>query len=957
MVFDEELLKTKIQSKGNEIRTLKAEPNDTSKALLQQSISELLDLKAHYKALTGNEYGQDQKKDEKTKKKKPTDADADVNADAQTHPPSQAGEEGNKTKKQLNKERKKSLKQAMKDDPHTSLESNSEQEILSVKQVKKVDPKLVNQRSNVNEKGTKKSSLDGLVSIEKLRALAFSTNTPYEAKQSEHGEETEGVKDVKDVKDVAHTSNTDFKILFSSRSLLRVPMVSFMVAKYLELEKKHDFFLRMESPERPIVPVLIFKENKKQLISGDFAIARFLVRSFGANGALYDGSMGPESVSQIDSWLDLILTSILNNQTASTDEIEKVYSILNTFLSDRTYLVGYGLTLADIGLVCALKQINASHMMTNLQKYTHLTRYVNHFQSMALFFCIENEINAVKRVSNEHMMTRSKPSNDFVSQKGKTVGSCPPLEGAIDGHVVTRFPPEPSGYLHIGHAKACMLNHYYARLYHGKLIVRFDDTNPSKEKMEFEQSILHDLKKLDIVPDQVTYTSDSFELLIQYAKKLIEKGLAYMDNTAQEQMRQERMDGINSINRDTSIDTNLKLFEKLLVNDSSAANYCLRAKIDMQAKNKTLRDPVIFRVNEALHHRTGNRYKAYPTYDFACPIVDSVEGVTHALRTTEYNDRDAQYQWFLKVLELRLVKIHGFARMNFIYTVLSKRKLQWFVDHKYVEGWNDPRFPTVQGVLRRGVQVEALREFILSQGASRRITDMEWDKFWTLNKRVIDATARRYFAISKENQVDLILTNVVPSESEHLWKGIRVPRHPKDESMGNKIMRFGKHLIIEKEDAEHFQLHEEVTLMRYGNIQIQAIHRNAHTHAIERIEAIDYPQGDFKKTRYKIAWLANMSDLVPTQLIEFDHLITKAKLDENDAFEDFINPTTRAEMACLGDHEMRTLQKGAVIQLERRGYYCVDRIFLSEDKPLVLFMIPDGKTKAMSTLSTNLKHH
>jgi glutamyl-tRNA synthetase len=391
----------------------------------------------------------------------------------------------------------------------------------------------------------------------------------------------------------------------------------------------------------------------------------------------------------------------------------------------------------------------------------------------------------------------------------------------------------------------------------------------------------------------------------------------------------------------------------MLKDAPESQGYCLRGKIDMQAKNKTLRDPVFFRVNTSgtPHHRTGTKYKAYPTYDFACPIVDSIEGVTHALRTTEYNDRDAQYAWVLKALKLRQVKIHAFARMNFVHSVLSKRKLQWFVDNKHVDGWNDPRFPTVQGVLRRGVQVEALREFILSQGASRRITDMEWDKFWTINKRVIDPIAPRYFALDQDRAIPLELTNVPDDQVI----GLPIARHPKNPSMGNKIMRFGRHLLVEQDDVVQFQENEEVTLMRHGNIKITKLHKNT-AGEITKVDALNYPEGDFRKTKLKITWLAQMNDLVPTKLIEFDHLISKPKLEENDNFQDHLTPITRAEMNALGDHEMRNLQENQIIQLERRGFFRVDRPYLSKQKPLILFMVPDGKAKAMSTLSKNLAH-
>jgi glutamyl/glutaminyl-tRNA synthetase len=215
----------------------------------------------------------------------------------------------------------------------------------------------------------------------------------------------------------------------------------------------------------------------------------------------------------------------------------------------------------------------------------------------------------------------------------------------------------------------------------------------------------------------------------------------------------------NSKRRDLSPADNRKYFDLMGSGDAEGAKWCLRAKVNMQSVNGTMRDPVIYRQNLTPHHRSGTTYKAYPTYDLACPIVDSVEGVTHALRTTEYNDRDEQYAWFQNALKLRRVRIHGFARMNFMYTELSKRKLTWFVENGQVTGWDDPRFPTVRGVVRRGVNVQALRGYILSQGASRRITLMEWNKFWAVNKKEIDDEAKRFMVVSEEGRATITITN------------------------------------------------------------------------------------------------------------------------------------------------------------------------------------------------------
>jgi glutamyl/glutaminyl-tRNA synthetase len=258
----------------------------------------------------------------------------------------------------------------------------------------------------------------------------------------------------------------------------------------------------------------------------------------------------------------------------------------------------------------------------------------------------------------------------------------------------------------------------------------------------------------------------------------------------------------------------LKIFELMCTGSKEGEVWCLRAKIDMSSDNGTMRDPVLFRQNTTPHHRSGTTYKAYPTYDLACPIVDSVEGVTHALRTTEYNDRDEQYQWILRTLNLRRVRIHSFARMNFMYTVLSKRKLTWFVENNYVTGWDDARMPTVRGVVRRGIDVQALRSFIYSQGASRRIVNMEWNKFWAENKKEIDKYAKRYMAIDKDSNVTLTVTNA-PDEVDNAY--LETTFHPKDPTLGKRVVRVGKQVLLETgADVDGIHVGENIVLLRWG---------------------------------------------------------------------------------------------------------------------------------------------
>jgi glutamyl-tRNA synthetase len=421
------------------------------------------------------------------------------------------------------------------------------------------------------------------------------------------------------------------------------------------------------------------------------------------------------------------------------------------------------------------------------------------------------------------------------------------LPDAVDGEVVTRFPPEPSGQLHIGHVKACLLNAYFAKRYNGKMLLRFDDTNPSKEKGEHEEAILADLKRLDITPSSVSHTSDHFEAILKIQTQMIADGLAYVDPSKAEEQQAGRMAKKDSPYRTATIDENLRLWKEMQKGSEEGLKCCVRAKIDMQSNNGALRDPATFRCNLTPHHQTKEKYKVYPTYDLACPIVDALEGVTHALRDRQYSDRDAQYEWFLTNLKLRKVHLWGFSRINFVKTLLSKRKLQWLIDQGLADGWDDPRFPTVEGILRRGMTVPGLKAFILSMGASKNTNLMEWDKIWAFNKAEVDPAAHRYTALLKTGLVPVTLGAGAPAApyAQSMFC------HPKDQTVGKKIRMFAPTVLLQADDAAAVAEGEEVTLMSWGNAIVKKVHKGAGG-AVVSIDADLHLAGDVKKTKKKL---------------------------------------------------------------------------------------------------------
>lgn len=420
---------------------------------------------------------------------------------------------------------------------------------------------------------------------------------------------------------------------------------------------------------------------------------------------------------------------------------------------------------------------------------------------------------------------------------------------------------------------------------------------------------------------------------------MIKEGNAYADDTDQATMRNERMVGKASARRARTVEENMAILEGMVA--GTELNNCIRAKISVDNLNKAMRDPVIYRCNHTPHHRTGTLWKIYPTYDFACPLVDSIEGVTHALRSTEFTDRNPQYHWFLDYFNLRKVHIYDFARLNLKRTLLSKRKLAKLVDAGRVRGWDDPRMPTIRGIHRRGMTISALRAFILKQGPSRNVTLMDWTIFWNINKKEIDPIAPRHTAVDQKEAVRATIIKRGPEKAYVEDK----PRHNKNPTLGTKKVTYSRHLILDQEDAKLFKQDEEITLMAWGNAIVRKINRSSldcHSR-IEGIELELHLEGDFKKTEKKITWLSvEGQDLIPAELVDFDYLLTKDKLEESDNWEDFLTEHTEFRSEALCDSNLAGCKAGDIIQLERKGYFRVDTAY-KDGKAAVLFKIPTGK--------------
>ncbi len=511
--------------------------------------------------------------------------------------------------------------------------------------------------------------------------------------------------------------------------------------------------------------------------------------------------------------------------------------------------------------------------------------------------------------------------------------------GKNNGKVITRFPPEPNGYLHIGHAKSICLNFGIAKEFNGRCHLRFDDTNPTKEEQEYIDSIKEDVKWLGFDwGKHEYYASDYFDQLYAFAIKLIKDGKAYVDDLSMEEIRAHRGTltdpGKNSPHRDRSIDENLGLFEKMKAGKFKDGEKVLRAKIDMASPNVNMRDPVLYRILHAEHPRTGNKWCIYPMYDFAHGQSDSIEGITHSICTLEFENHKPLYNWFIEQLGIFPSHQYEFARLNLTYTVLSKRKLLDLVNSGVVDGWDDPRMPTISGIRRRGYTSEAVRAFCEKIGVARVdcTNDMSLMEFCLredLNKR-----AMRVMGVL--NPLKVVITNYPQGQTEEL----DAINNPEDESAGTRKVPFSRELYIEREDfmedapKKFFRLSPGVEVrLRYAYfIKCEKAIKDAHGNIVELHCTYDPATkggdaSDGRKVKGTIHWVSAQHALkVEARL--YDRLFLTEnpnKTDEGKDFKSNLNPNSVEVLKeCFVEPSLKNAKSGVSYQFERKGYFCVD---------------------------------
>ncbi len=507
------------------------------------------------------------------------------------------------------------------------------------------------------------------------------------------------------------------------------------------------------------------------------------------------------------------------------------------------------------------------------------------------------------------------------------------------GRVLTRFPPEPNGYLHVGHAKSICLNFGVAREYGGKTNLRFDDTNPVKENVEFTESIKEDVRWLGFEWEGLFHASDYFEHLYQYAEELIRRGKAYVCDLSAEEVKAYRgtltVPGKDSPYRSRSVEENLDLFRRMRAGEFPDGSRTLRAKIDMAASNINMRDPAIYRIRHERHHQTGGAWCIYPMYDYAHCLSDSIEGITHSLCTLEFEDHRPLYDWYLDQLGVFHPQQIEFARLNLNYTVVSKRKLRYLVEKGYVTGWDDPRLPTLKGLRRRGYTPESIRLFSEKIGLAKRNSTVDIALLEHCLREDLNRRAPRYMGVLRPLKV------VIDNYPDELIEEMEAVNNPEDPSMGTRLVPFSKVLYIEREDfmldppRRFYRLSPgaEVRLRYAYFVKCTGVETNLDTGGVTVVHCTydpatrggDAPDG--RKVKATLHWVS-AARAIPAEVRLYDSLFTKENPNDVEEGEDWLNGLNPNSLEVLKDCpvelNLRDAAPGTHFQFERQGYFVVD---------------------------------
>lgn len=528
-----------------------------------------------------------------------------------------------------------------------------------------------------------------------------------------------------------------------------------------------------------------------------------------------------------------------------------------------------------------------------------------------------------------------KESTDFIRAKIMADNA----SGRFNGKVHTRFPPEPNGYLHLGHAKSICLNFGVAKEFNGLCNLRFDDTNPTKEDTEYVESIREDVRWLGgDWGDREFYASNYFDKLYEYAEQLIKMGKAYVDDLSADEIREYRgtltQPGRESPYRNRSVEENLDLFRRMRAGEFADGSHVLRAKIDMASPNLVMRDPTLYRIRHATHHRTGDKWCIYPMYDFTHPLSDSIEGITHSLCTLEFVNNRELYNWVLETLNVYHPEQTEFARLNLTYTVLSKRKLIQLVKEGYVKGWDDPRMPTLSALRRRGVPPEAIRDFCQRIGMAKSEAVVEYGLLEFCIREYLNAHAPRWMAVL--NPVRLVIDNY-PEDQEDVFE---MPLYPDDDSFGSRKVPFTRELYIDRDDfrldppKKYYRLApgQEVRLRYAYFVTCTDVVKDAEGN-VQEIHCTYDPASrggnspDGRKVKGTIHWVSAKYAL-PAEVRLYEQLFSVAdpnNVPEGKTFLDYINPDSLRTVSARLEPAMAQIRTGETVQFERVGYFCKDR--------------------------------